>query len=1025
MTNPIKVFILGSCVSRDPFQHDDAKNFKVIDYFARSSFASLGADPYIESSIIKNIDSSFQKRMVLADMDKSVFKTLKTSCFDILLIDLIDERFNLSEVNKTIHTISSEYKHASKNNIKGRLIKSDSSEKFELWKKGFNKLMKFSIENKITEKIVINKVYWTNKTNSEKTINKFYTDQQINDVNVTLDKMYNEIITIFPKVNFIEYSDSELLSDIHHKWGVEPFHYTESFTKAQIKKLYEINNKNNTIYDKKEKPQHPNMYDELSFIVDVYGRKMHYRYTPALNESESPILVILHGHTHAVTPSKFKDPNWNIIAPIDNFGVNSSGSWWLGENGDFFVKDLLHDLIHLIQKTSQSSKGLYFWGSSMGGFGALLHGALLGAAAVYANIPQIKLLNTTYSNKGMNKFFEHIFKKNTSGEDELYNDVTNFLNSTAPSKNPLFFIAQARFDYENYLEDHSLYFFNKCLENDINIHYEIFPTKGHKVILPIHEAVKKMQNGLEIMQKENKHMVQLESSIKKNNIANDEVKIYLNKNTIRIATIGESASIKPKAFRLLHNNSTFFESKYIKDDGVVVPISETGVYRAVCLFKDKERLLSNNLVVRKIESENNQIDALTINIKTGEKRIKYIYEKEKNFYEALIKDKKALFKITNSVAQLIDICRMEKKMHARYTPFARECAKLAFKTKPCDKTLYFYLESHVLNSSFERVSEILDDIKKSPNLDKNCLSMIQLHEASLYILNKEWELYDRGLRTFKERYDPGIYWQSDLVIVDKDFGSAEKDLSGNAVNIERIPRNPKYIISISCDYNYLIEFGKIFLKSFGITCAQDGEVHIFLVNCKKEETESLLKEWGVQDFVTASYYATPEGLDFRPVSATLRLIAVHELLKKYNVPVLFSEIDCVIKKPLFKLVDDLKSQNSDQLVRTIGAYLPWQRYTCGFGVYMPTGSGCNSADLLRQYCLGLFNSKSKLMWADQCSLEASIRYSSIKDSAFKMYSPPLQEINEYIYTPTGSFENKIYKLQEIFDNLNRRELINC
>ncbi|EMF9549938.1 hypothetical protein V3Y79_000374 [Campylobacter jejuni] len=52
-------------------------NFELIDYYARSSFASLASSAMIEQSVLDNIQSSFQKRMVLRDMDKSFIRKLK------------------------------------------------------------------------------------------------------------------------------------------------------------------------------------------------------------------------------------------------------------------------------------------------------------------------------------------------------------------------------------------------------------------------------------------------------------------------------------------------------------------------------------------------------------------------------------------------------------------------------------------------------------------------------------------------------------------------------------------------------------------------------------------------------------------------------------------------------------------------------------------------------------------------------------------------------------------------------------
>lgn len=237
------------------------------------------------------------------------------------------------------------------------------------------------------------------------------------------------------------------------------------------------------------------IYDGFAYITDSKNRKMYYQFTPAKEPNNAPLLVILHGHTFNAKPSKYKNEDWNVLCPIDNFGVNNAGSWWLGENGDFFVKDLLHALIFKIRKDINSNKGLFLWGSSMGGYGALLHGMLLDAKAIYANIPQIKLLGSSYSEKNMKKFFEPIFG---TDKNSIFNDVTNFLNILKPQDNPLFFLVQSRFDYKNYLEEQGLHFFQKSKDNEINISFEIVPENGHKVFYTIDESVKKIEKYIHI-----------------------------------------------------------------------------------------------------------------------------------------------------------------------------------------------------------------------------------------------------------------------------------------------------------------------------------------------------------------------------------------------------------------------------------------------------------------------------------------------------------------------------------------------
>lgn len=486
MESPIKIFILGSCVSRDPFEFSEAGDFEIVDYVARTSIASLGAQPFVDEKILENIESNWQRQMVFCDMNKSTYSKLAEKEFDILLIDLIDERFGLAIDGSSIHTVSTEYKKAlySPNNYK--FIKSIDEHKFRCWEKGLEKLVIFIKENGYEDKVVINKLYWTVQGEPlQNTLEERYGYQYIDNVNANLDRMYARFKEKIPGSRFLEYSNLDIKVDVNHKWGLEPFHYCKDMQLKQLsvlKKLY-------------SDMQH--QHDGLSYFEDDKGRRMYYRYTPALSECYSPLLVILHGHTYNVKPSKYANENLNVLAPIDNFGVNNCGSWWLGENGDFFVKDILHSLIK--EKLMASNSMLLFWGSSMGGFGAILHSILLKANAAYANIPQIKLIGSTYSNMGMKKFFIPIFEDDT---ESIYNDLSNLLENKAKEikakEFPLFFIAQSRYDYECYLEEQSLCFFKKCLELEINLHYEVFPKKGHSLMMPVNDSIEKMLSYVDI-----------------------------------------------------------------------------------------------------------------------------------------------------------------------------------------------------------------------------------------------------------------------------------------------------------------------------------------------------------------------------------------------------------------------------------------------------------------------------------------------------------------------------------------------
>ena len=222
------------------------------------------------------------------------------------------------------------------------------------------------------------------------------------------------------------------------------------------------------------------------FSVRLHSKEMFFRFTPATETlpSESPTLMLLHGHG-STNPSRFRDPKWNAIAPVDNFGVEGLGSWWIGEHGDLTTIGLLDEVINKtceMMDCDEISK-LFIYGSSMGGFGALLHGHRYNAIAVYANVPQIQLLGTTYSDGGMKKFFSGVIGEG----NERYNDLASLLNS--PNlKHPLYFMCENRFGYRNYRKEHINRFLDVLERLDLNYHLEIIPTKGHNKNRGINEV---------------------------------------------------------------------------------------------------------------------------------------------------------------------------------------------------------------------------------------------------------------------------------------------------------------------------------------------------------------------------------------------------------------------------------------------------------------------------------------------------------------------------------------------------------
>ena len=174
--------------------------------------------------------------------------------------------------------------------------------------------------------------------------------------------------------------------------------------------------------------------EELLYIEDDQKRKLFYRFTPASFISNFvPLIVVLHD-VGGVGATHFEYKMWNVLTPIDDFGYENRGSCWLGEKGDFFVKDLLQELIHEIAQEYECEDHIYLYGNGMGGFGAMLHGMLCHANAVYAKSPQIRLLERNDIAHDKKQFYDSIFGENIFKE----RDLSNFLN--VKNDLPIFFL---------------------------------------------------------------------------------------------------------------------------------------------------------------------------------------------------------------------------------------------------------------------------------------------------------------------------------------------------------------------------------------------------------------------------------------------------------------------------------------------------------------------------------------------------------------------------------------------------------
>lgn len=234
MTRPIRLMIIGSCVSRDAVEVAAPGSVELAGYYARSSFASLTAAPAVDQGTLERIASPFQRRMVRADMDKSVWGTIAANDYDILLVDFIDERFNLlRRPEGGLVTLSNEYLSANPSR-EGQTIRSQSMEHLQLWERGIRRLIDAMQAQGTLGKLRINKAFWAIPKNVDTVSDEA---KKVQAANQFLRNCYAMLATLLPEEAFITYEDSVMQADPAHKWGIAPFHYIPAFYRATIDAL--------------------------------------------------------------------------------------------------------------------------------------------------------------------------------------------------------------------------------------------------------------------------------------------------------------------------------------------------------------------------------------------------------------------------------------------------------------------------------------------------------------------------------------------------------------------------------------------------------------------------------------------------------------------------------------------------------------------------------------------------------------------------------------------------------------------
>ena len=252
------------------------------------------------------------------------------------------------------------------------------------------------------------------------------------------------------------------------------------------------------------------------------GREMPFEVKLAAdNPREKPILLLFHGWEAGgkliLETARRRLKDWNQVRPMDRYGYVRNGCWWLGENHEFFHLDLIEQLLQHLRDDLGMTGDLYAFGSSMGGFGALLHGLRHKFKAISLNVPQVRILGTEYLTRrkearGMLSAIwdESVIQyswdevvdicRDNPESDLRYSDATCFLDVDNPSDNPLIFISYLRFENKQYFAEQGMYLLDRLVQAGCNFELFVEPYRGHYRVRNHSHAIKLFEEYRDVIE---------------------------------------------------------------------------------------------------------------------------------------------------------------------------------------------------------------------------------------------------------------------------------------------------------------------------------------------------------------------------------------------------------------------------------------------------------------------------------------------------------------------------------------------
>jgi len=257
----MKIGIFGSCISRDIFREMKLDNL-VKEYRARTSIHSITQLEKADTSKINYPESKFQTKMVKYDFEKTELNLV--DC-DFLILDLIDERFQLITNFGSVVTLSNELRNSNKIESIINYVARGTERDMILWREAVKKFSKMINIPIILHKSRLSSVL--NHENDEIKVDYEYIEK-MNQKLIAYEKIIYDELEI---IGTIDVKNDLLTSDVNHVWGYSPYHYIYEYYEEALHQIFEITNTNTKFNLKKDRFKINIIRNENEFISEIIG----------------------------------------------------------------------------------------------------------------------------------------------------------------------------------------------------------------------------------------------------------------------------------------------------------------------------------------------------------------------------------------------------------------------------------------------------------------------------------------------------------------------------------------------------------------------------------------------------------------------------------------------------------------------------------------------------------------------------------------------------------------------------------